>query len=306
MQIILNNWRLVPSLNALVHTQTGEVQRLGEFHYILLETLVNHAGEVLSRSTLINEVWKNRVVGSNSLPTAIYALRVALGDDGRLQEIIKTVPKKGYLFNKEFITVIDDAVDEPGSIEADTALSEKACPPVEEKEEPGCATALTNTPAVSASKLLFSGKVRVGTVLITSIIVILLLIVIHLVTLKNGSKKSEPVLSLKNESLTDHHNLKIVHLHSGDISGHTTQLERIMPDALNAMDALLHDHRMSAALYYNDSVGKLSVSTIIKDTCQNQHQLVMSIRNWQSDAPKLSSVFYEEIKRTINEMPTCK
>jgi len=115
--MLINKWRLDPSLNALVHTETGEIQRLGEFHYILLETLVNHPGEVLSRNFLINAVWKNRVVGNNSLPTAIYALRAALGDDGRLQEIIKTVPKKGYVFNEDFITypnepLITETVDE--------------------------------------------------------------------------------------------------------------------------------------------------------------------------------------------------
>lgn len=97
MSIIINNWRMDPSLNALIHCETGETRRLGEYHFILLETLAKNADVVLSRSYLCAEVWKNRIVGGNSLPTAIHALRVAIDDDGKQQNIIKTIPKKGYL-----------------------------------------------------------------------------------------------------------------------------------------------------------------------------------------------------------------
>lgn len=83
MSIIINNWRMDPSLNALIHCETGETRRLGEYHFILLETLAKNADVVLSRSYLCAEVWKNRIVGGNSLPTAIHALRVAIDDDGK-------------------------------------------------------------------------------------------------------------------------------------------------------------------------------------------------------------------------------
>ena len=104
MSIIINNWRMDPSLNALIHCETGETRRLGEYHFILLETLAKNADVVLSRSYLCAEVWKNRIVGGNSLPTAIHALRVAIDDDGKQQNIIKTIPKKGYLCNKEYVS----------------------------------------------------------------------------------------------------------------------------------------------------------------------------------------------------------
>ncbi|EHQ8471008.1 winged helix-turn-helix domain-containing protein, partial [Escherichia coli] len=105
MSIIINNWRMDPSLNALIHCETGETRRLGEYHFILLETLAKNADVVLSRSYLCAEVWKNRIVGGNSLPTAIHALRVAINDDGKQQNIIKTIPKKGYLCNKEYVSL---------------------------------------------------------------------------------------------------------------------------------------------------------------------------------------------------------
>ncbi|MCN4868186.1 transcriptional regulator, partial [Escherichia coli] len=33
MSIIINNWRMDPSLNALIHCETGETRRLGEYHF---------------------------------------------------------------------------------------------------------------------------------------------------------------------------------------------------------------------------------------------------------------------------------
>ena len=51
-----------PSLNALIHCETGETRRLGEYHFILLETLAKNADVVLSRSYLCaEEIGRGRV-----------------------------------------------------------------------------------------------------------------------------------------------------------------------------------------------------------------------------------------------------
>lgn len=94
MSIIINNWRMDPSLNALIHCETGETRRLGEYHFILLETLAKNADVVLSRSYLCAEVWKNRIVGGNSLPTAIHALRVAIDMMANNRTLLKPSRKK--------------------------------------------------------------------------------------------------------------------------------------------------------------------------------------------------------------------
>lgn len=121
MSIVVNNWRMDSSLNALIHCETGEIRRLGEYHFILLETLAKNADVVLSRSFLMTAVWKNRIVGGNSLPTAVHALRVAIDDDGKQQEIIKTIPKKGYLFNKNYLT---ETIDSNEVIADDSTIDE--------------------------------------------------------------------------------------------------------------------------------------------------------------------------------------
>lgn len=294
MHMLLNKWRLDTSLNALVHIETGEIQRLGEFHYILLETLVNHAGEVLSRNFLINAVWKNRVVGNNSLPTAIYALRAALGDDGRLQEIIKTVPKKGYVFNKDFITYLED-----------TSLSEAVT------ESPTAAT-LPGLPLAPPSGRLRSAIYCKKYIVIFSTIIILLGLMLALYyAFKKESQisKMSPVheaLSIKDETIKNYPRIRISHLHAGNTPVHAAQLKKHIPDTLTAINLLLQQQQMSANIYYSESVSKLSISIIIDGGCHHQYQLMLGIQNWQADTKSLNSAIYQAFEKTIHEIPACE
>ncbi|GAL58729.1 winged helix-turn-helix domain-containing protein [Pseudescherichia vulneris] len=294
MQMLINKWRLDPSLNALVHTETGEVQRLGEFHYILLETLINHAGEVLSRNFLINAVWKNRVVGNNSLPTAIYALRAALGDDGRLQEIIKTVPKKGYVFNKDFITYPNEPL-----------LTERP----DEKDNQAPSPGLPHAPPLR--RRLATLRLKKIIIISVALIALIYLLIKYHPQLAQGkeaapSLSDESKLTLKNETSKDYSRISIYHLHAGNDPGHTAQLAKYMPDALRAINDKLQTQRMNAVFYYSESVAKLSISLLIQDNCHNQYQLMLGITNWQSGMNNLNSVVYQTAEKTINEIPVCQ
>ncbi|WP_312456605.1 transcriptional regulator [Pseudescherichia sp.] len=293
MHMLINKWRLDPSLNALIHTETGEIQRLGEFHYILLETLVNHAGEVLSRNFLINAVWKNRVVGNNSLPTAIYALRAALGDDGRLQEIIKTVPKKGYVFNRDFITYPEETVPAEATPEA----ASPAPPPGLSHSPP---------PGSLRSAIKFKKVIILSIVLIT----LIFLLIKNYVHYALGNPSMPPhaggsELISKDETVKDYSRIRIYHLHSDNDPGHAAQLKAHMPDALRAINLKLEAQRMNAVFYYSESVAKLSLSLLIQDDCHHQYQLMLGIQNWQSSKPNLNSVVYQAAEKIINEIPAC-
>lgn len=101
----INDWLIDESANALVNAHTGELRKLGEYQFRLLTVLVEHAGKVLSREDITNMVWVDRVIGSNSLPNAVHALRTALEDDGKTQRIIRTIPKRGYLLSAEYCHV---------------------------------------------------------------------------------------------------------------------------------------------------------------------------------------------------------
>jgi len=60
----------------------------------VLELLLCHAGEVVTREELMDTVWEGRVVVENVLSTAIGKLREALADVDAVD--IETVPRAGY------------------------------------------------------------------------------------------------------------------------------------------------------------------------------------------------------------------
>lgn len=63
-----------------------------------LLVLVEHHGETLSKSQLMQAVWPNAVVEENNLNQAISSLRKALGDSRGDNNFILTVPGRGYCF----------------------------------------------------------------------------------------------------------------------------------------------------------------------------------------------------------------
>lgn len=81
----------------------------------VLERLLQVPGEVVSREELMSYAWEGRVVGQGSLNQQIYTLRQALFDSG--SQIIQTLPRRGYLFNPQYL-IVDQATPEvdPGKV----------------------------------------------------------------------------------------------------------------------------------------------------------------------------------------------
>ena len=65
----------------------------------LLHHLVKNGDKVSTYDELINTVWKGRVVSDSAFNVRINAARKVLGDSGARQDIIKTVPRKGFRRN---------------------------------------------------------------------------------------------------------------------------------------------------------------------------------------------------------------
>lgn len=118
----VHHWHLDAVARALMHDQSGEIRRLGEYQFRLLYVLAEHAGQPMTREALHGLVWENRVVGNNSLPNAIHALRHALEDDGKRQKIIKTIPRKGYLLDDKYCQSINIKSDTEYSNDADQTM----------------------------------------------------------------------------------------------------------------------------------------------------------------------------------------
>lgn len=84
-------------------TRRAELQRDGALvalrpkTYALLSYLAAHPGRVVAKDELLAAVWPGVVVNDESLSQCVRELRAALGDER--QTLIKTVPRRGYLFD---------------------------------------------------------------------------------------------------------------------------------------------------------------------------------------------------------------
>jgi len=50
----------------------------------------------MSKDEIIVQVWEGRIVSDGTLNTRINAARKAVGDDGKVQAVIKTFPRRGF------------------------------------------------------------------------------------------------------------------------------------------------------------------------------------------------------------------
>jgi DNA-binding winged helix-turn-helix (wHTH) protein/tetratricopeptide (TPR) repeat protein len=92
----------------------GRKIRLQQLPLLVLEELLAHPGELVTREQLIARLWPKGVVDFDTgLNTAVRKLRVALEDVGEVPRYIETIPRKGYRFI--------GAVDPPADVVAVTA-----------------------------------------------------------------------------------------------------------------------------------------------------------------------------------------
>jgi TolB-like protein len=64
----------------------------------LIRFFAENPGRLISRDDLIEGVWNGRIVSDAAISTRINAARNALGDDGKAQRMIKTIPRRGFRF----------------------------------------------------------------------------------------------------------------------------------------------------------------------------------------------------------------
>ncbi len=96
------------------------------FNALLL--LVEHAGELLDKDTLLRLLWPGLVVEENNLSQVVSALRRALGDDAQGSRFIQTVPRRGFRFIAKVTRLADEAAPQPPPRRGAAASSD--APPV--------------------------------------------------------------------------------------------------------------------------------------------------------------------------------
>jgi TolB-like protein/predicted Zn-dependent protease len=92
----------------------------------ILAYLIRNRDHVVSRDDLIAAIWAGRIVSESALTTRINAARNVIGDNGQVQLLIKTFPRKGVRFVG---TVYDDqsqvglGTSDPGGAQSIRALT---------------------------------------------------------------------------------------------------------------------------------------------------------------------------------------
>jgi DNA-binding winged helix-turn-helix (wHTH) protein/TolB-like protein/lipoprotein NlpI len=76
--------------------RAGEEAKLRPKSFDVLKYLVEHNGRLVSKNDLLQVVWPDAFVTDGSLVQCLIDVRRALGDDS--QRYIKTVPRRGYIF----------------------------------------------------------------------------------------------------------------------------------------------------------------------------------------------------------------
>jgi adenylate cyclase len=78
-------------------TAAGEELPLRRQSFEMLCLLVENAGRLLDRDTINRAIWSDITVTDDSITQCVRDIRRAIGDDA--QRILKTVPRRGYLFD---------------------------------------------------------------------------------------------------------------------------------------------------------------------------------------------------------------
>lgn len=117
----------------LLDTVTGELSAAGApvpvepQVFSLLALLIENRGRLLDRDELIERIWNGRIVSDAAIDSRIRSARQAIGDDGRAQRLIRTLPKKGFRFVGA-VTEEGAATVSPASKAGQAAPAESAQP----------------------------------------------------------------------------------------------------------------------------------------------------------------------------------
>lgn len=76
--------------------RSGEAVHVEPQVFHLLTVLAQANGNVVSKDALVETVWGGLNVSDATIAARVSAARSAVGDDGKAQAIIKTVPKRGF------------------------------------------------------------------------------------------------------------------------------------------------------------------------------------------------------------------
>ena len=91
-----DDWLVQPALCRL--SKDGRTVQVRAKVMDVLEYLAARPGEVVSKETLLDDVWGAREISESALTRTVTELRHALGDEVAKPRFLETIPKRGYRF----------------------------------------------------------------------------------------------------------------------------------------------------------------------------------------------------------------
>jgi len=94
LQYQLGSWIICPQTNTI--TNKADTHPLDNKSMQVLLLLIHHSGKEVTKSLILEHVWKGSFVADDILSVAVSKVRKALGDNARSPTFIKTLPGVGY------------------------------------------------------------------------------------------------------------------------------------------------------------------------------------------------------------------
>lgn len=306
----VNNWLIDIPSGSILHLTTGEKKRLGEYQLKLLDILMQDAGKIFTREELTNLVWERRVIGNNSLPNAIHALRTALEDDGKQQKIIKTIPKKGYLLEPEYCRVIEKEESEVNESTQDPAEREteeenKPAVPEDRVNESAVMPPAPETPAQEATVPVAAAALPRANRTTFVLFVVLVIVCTTLLTWWVVKRQESGNLTAKEVQPNVYSNIHIYAIEpSGDLSYGAENLYSKLKASLYTLNQQIKTQSVTMTVYFSTRNFMLNYTFALSSPCDKQ-QLVMAVYQWRLDANQLNNLILRETRRKLNEMAIC-
>jgi TolB-like protein/Tfp pilus assembly protein PilF len=78
--------------------RSDKLQAIEPKAFDLLVYLIENRSRVVSKDEIYEKIWDGRLISEATLTSCINAARTAIGDSGRRQQFIRTIPRRGYTF----------------------------------------------------------------------------------------------------------------------------------------------------------------------------------------------------------------
>jgi TolB-like protein/DNA-binding winged helix-turn-helix (wHTH) protein len=105
----------------------------------VLTYLIANRDHVVAKESLLDAVWGGRIVSESTFSSRINAARIAIGDSGEYQRLIRTASRKGF----RFVGAVQEGTSKaPPKVEISPIVDDVARPPVEQ-DAPGGAPRLS-------------------------------------------------------------------------------------------------------------------------------------------------------------------